>query len=230
MRIQRTCNLLALLAALLAPGCATNQALRQALTERDLLIGELRQENTDMSGELSAAEFRQEQLTEALDAAMKLPAPEPAPEDYPSLGPAMQLGGEDLDSVGVSVSRRGDDVVFTIPSKITFASGSATLSREGEDALAAVGRRLKSDFGGDVSFYIEGHTDSDRIRRSKFASNRDLSWARARAVHQYVVEKAQIDDARFVVVGHGPHRPVASNDTDSGKAKNRRVELIVRSL
>ncbi len=193
---------------------------------------ELRQENTDLKRRLENTLYEKDQVQAALEDAAGLLDRQPTravPASAPSsAGP--DLNREGLDEVGVSVDRRGSEVVFTIPSKITFASGSATLSREGEQALLAVARRLKADFQGAAVFHVEGHTDSDRIKRAKakFQSNRDLSWARARAVHTYLVTQGKIPDDRFVIVGHGPHRPVASNESNEGKAQNRRVEIVVR--
>lgn len=193
---------------------------------------ELRQENTDLKRRLENTLYEKDQVQAALEDAAGLLDRQPT-RAVPAAAPANaapDINREGLDEVGVSVDRRGSEVVFTIPSKITFASGSATLSREGEQALLAVARRLKADFQGAAVFHVEGHTDSDRIKRAKakFQSNRDLSWARARAVHTYLVTQGKIPDDRFVIVGHGPHRPVASNDSNEGKAQNRRVEIVVR--
>ena len=225
----RTHAALALVAALIAPGCVTEQMLRQEVLDQRALIGELRQENTNLESKLESATYEEERLRQALEEAARLSTERASVQPAAAPAPVRQYGGADLDQVGVSVEQRGDDVVFTIPSAITFGSGSADLSKSGEEALLAVSSRLKRDFGPDTYFYIEGHTDSDRIRRSKFTSNRDLSWARARAVHEFIVTRGEIEDSRFVVVGHGPYRPLASNDNDAGKAKNRRVELIVRT-
>ena len=231
MKSIRTRLVLLAVSLPLFPGCATNQALRAELTEKDALVSNLRRENTDLKRRLENSLYDKDRLQAALDDAANFLDSQPAPVAMPAAAPqnpGPQLNRDGLDEVGVSVNQRGNEVVFTIPSKITFASGSATLSKEGEQALLAVARRLKADFDGTAAFHVEGHTDSDRIRRSKFKSNRDLSWARARAVHGFLVTRGEIRDERFVVVGHGPHRPVASNDSDEGKAQNRRVEIVVR--
>ena len=88
--------------------------------------------------------------------------------------------------------------------------------------------RLKSDFQDGARFFIEGHTDSDPIKRSSFASNRELSIARAMAVLEFLVTEGKVPDRRFVVVGHGQYDPIAPND-NSSKAKNRRVEIVVKN-
>jgi chemotaxis protein MotB len=119
-------------------------------------------------------------------------------------------------------------VVFTIPTSVTFGSGEASVSRAGEEALRTLARRLRAEFTGDARFHVEGHTDSDPIRSSGFKSNRDLSIKRSMAVVDFLVKECKISDERFVVAGYGPHRPLVSNEGAANKARNRRVELVVR--
>jgi chemotaxis protein MotB len=123
---------------------------------------------------------------------------------------------------------RDGNMVISIPSAITFPSGEATLSKSGETALKQVAATLKKKYGGAV-FSIEGHTDSDPIKKSKFTSNRDLSIARARAVHTFLVVECGVPDSKCLVVGHGEYDPVAPNTDEKSKAKNRRVEIVVHS-
>ncbi len=72
---------------------------------------------------------------------------------------------------------------------------------------------------------IEGHTDNVPIHNSKYESNRYLSTARATNVYEYLMEHASLTDANMKVAGYGESRPVASNDTPEGRAKNRRVVI-----
>ncbi len=72
---------------------------------------------------------------------------------------------------------------------------------------------------------IEGHTDNVPISTANFESNRYLSTARANEVYEYVMEQANLIDANIKVAGYGESRPVASNDTEEGRAKNRRVSI-----
>lgn len=132
----------------------------------------------------------------------------------------------DLEDLGVGVGTRGGNLVFTLPNEITFASGSATLTNGGRDALQAVARTLREDYAAGY-YWIEGHTDSDPISKSAFDSNRALSLARAMAVLTYLVEDAGISDDNCVVAGHGEYLPVDTNDTQAGKARNRRVEIVI---
>jgi chemotaxis protein MotB len=132
----------------------------------------------------------------------------------------------ELDNVGVTYGMRDGNMVITIPSSITFKSGEASLSKDGEKALRSVASTLKSKYGG-AKYSIEGHTDADPIKKSKYGSNRELSIARAQAVHAFLVVECNVPDEKCVVVGHGEYLPVAPNASDKDKAKNRRVEIVV---
>ena len=122
---------------------------------------------------------------------------------------------------------RDGNMVYTVPTEITFKSGQATLTSGGKKALRAESARLVRDYP-DSEYWIEGHTDSDPIVKSKFETNRNLSVQRGMAVLYFLVEDAGLRDGQCVVAGWGEYRPVSSNDTAANKARNRRVEIIVR--
>jgi chemotaxis protein MotB len=117
-------------------------------------------------------------------------------------------------------------MVISVPSTVTFAAGQATLSDEGRKALKKVASTLKKEYPS-MKYSIEGHTDADPIKKSKFNSNRELSVMRAMAVLEFLVSECEIADQKCVVAGHGQYDPVAGNDKDASKAKNRRVEIVV---
>ncbi|MDR3002091.1 MAG: OmpA family protein [Fibromonadaceae bacterium] len=107
-------------------------------------------------------------------------------------------------------------------SDILFETGKADLKNELKENLAAIGAILQSLLT-ESKVTVEGHTDN--VGSEEF--NQRLSEQRANAVMQYLIERG-IDGARLEAVGHGFSRPIADNATDEGKAKNRRVELIIR--
>jgi len=201
--------------ALVSQGCVSSRSHQQAMDQKDSEIRSLREERASLKsqiqrqkGELDAARG------EAAEASARIE--EPAPETkFP-----------ELDSMGISYGMRDGNMVISIPSSITFASGQATLSKDGQKALQNVATTLKKEYPG-AKYGIEGHTDSDPIKKSKFSSNRELSIARAMAVLTYLVEECKIPDDDCIVAGHGQYDPVGSNKTDSDKAKNRRVEIVV---
>jgi chemotaxis protein MotB len=79
----------------------------------------------------------------------------------------------------------------------------------------------------DLSVGIEGHTDNQPIKYSGWKSNWELSSARALSVVHYLQDEKAIVPERLSAIGHGEYKPVESNDTKEGRAKNRRVEVVI---
>ena len=112
--------------------------------------------------------------------------------------------------------------------KILFSSGSATIKESGKNVFKRVSEVLIKIK--DKNIRIEGHTDSDPITgnlKKKYASNWELSAARATNVVRFLVEKTGINPGRISASAYGEFRPVASNATPEEKAKNRRIEIIL---
>ena len=126
------------------------------------------------------------------------------------------------------VTQHQDRLVLTMLGQVLFESGKAQLTPLGLDIMKQVGEVLATLPNKNIQ--VEGHTDNDPISKSKFATNRGLSLARAMAVLTYLVESGNLLDERCIVVGHGQYNPIAPNDGDGNKAKNRRVEIVVRVL
>jgi chemotaxis protein MotB len=207
-----------LLVAGLLSGCATLQAKSLALEESQAEQQKLHVQNAALSDDVMRLQNECDRLAEALEATTEeLETREASSTAFP-----------DLEAEGISVGWRGGDVVFTIPTAVTFGSGEASVSSEGQEALRTLARRLRSEFTGEARFHVEGHTDSDPIRNSGFESNRYLSIRRSMAVVEFLVQQCKIADERFVVSGYGPFRPLVPNDGAANKARNRRVELVVR--
>ena len=227
MKADISWRTLALAAVSIAPllgGCVTNAGYRQAIADREAEIRELREERTALKGQLRSMRSQletSEQLGVGADveASMRDVQAQIAAASEPR-------AFAELDDLGIDYGMRNGQMVISIPSEITFRSGRADLSDGGRKALLQVARTLEREYpaGG---YYIAGHTDSDPIKKSRFASNRELSLARAMAVLTYLVEECGVSDASCAVVGHGEYQPLAANDTDANKARNRRVEIVV---
>jgi outer membrane protein OmpA-like peptidoglycan-associated protein len=125
---------------------------------------------------------------------------------------------EQLDGTGVGVIRKGDDVTLSLPGSLAFASDSAELNAAFGGVLDAVAVVLKKY--DKTVIEVAGHTDSTGSREH----NQALSERRAAVVAAYL-ETRGIHKSRIVSVGAGETRPVASNSSADGRAKNRRVEL-----
>ncbi|HLN63194.1 MAG TPA: flagellar motor protein MotB [Symbiobacteriaceae bacterium] len=121
----------------------------------------------------------------------------------------------------VYVGQRG--LTISLAGNAFFDSGKATLRPEVLPLLNDIADRLKA-LPNDIS--LEGFADSDPIKTSEFPSNWHLSTARALAVRDYL-EGRGVQPERMILVGYGDKRPVFSNETAEGKAKNRRVDVVI---
>jgi len=127
---------------------------------------------------------------------------------------------------GVEVRPNEDGgATITLASDVTFRAGRADLSARAIEILKRVAAALKSTEGV-RAVRIEGHTDTDPIRESGWRNNEELSLARAKMVRKYLVTQGFAEDF-LSVDGLGASKPVESNKTKAGKARNRRVEIIL---
>ena len=159
------------------------------------------------------------------------PAPRPAPTTQPERfvatpGPApAPPARNDLAETGLETSVdpvAGTTTVHLVGDAL-FDPGKATLKETSKASLDRVAAAVKKQYPG-RRVKVQGHTDADPIRHSKWGSNMELSKARADAVRTYLVAKG-IDSATVVSEGFGEQKPKTTNPQD--KAKNRRVEIVV---
>jgi chemotaxis protein MotB len=108
--------------------------------------------------------------------------------------------------------------------RILFDSGSTEIKQEGSEVLAKVAVQLKKQTGHNIR--VEGHTDPIPISTPAFPSNWELSCARAARVLRFLIEQG-LEPERLSAVGLGPYRPIATNDTAEGRARNRRIEIVL---
>ncbi len=127
---------------------------------------------------------------------------------------------------GATVRETPEGPVIQLPEIILFDSGMATLKPEGETALKKIADHLVANPREHLR--IDGHTDSDPIVRTKYMwdSNHHLSAGRALSVLKYLTKQG-VEEGRIYIAAYGPNRPVASNNSDDGKRKNRRVEFLL---
>lgn len=125
---------------------------------------------------------------------------------------------DELRSTGVSVSRRGNNIVLNMPHDITFNTGSARVKSSFQRTLNSVGIVLRKFER--TTVLVNGHTDSDGEASYNMALSRD----RATAVSQQLASNG-VHSGRLVARGFGESQPIASNSSASGKAQNRRVEI-----
>jgi chemotaxis protein MotB len=122
-----------------------------------------------------------------------------------------------------------EKLTITISDRALFDSGSATIKQDSQKLAVSMANLLGSYPGYEVE--VAGHTDNIPIHRTDFETNWDLSAKRAVNFMKILLNNSKIDPASYSSVGFGEYRPIASNDTTEGRAKNRRVEVsILRNI
>ena len=129
---------------------------------------------------------------------------------------------------GLTVTERDGKVYVSMENKLLFESGSWTVGSEGKKAVDLVGKVLGDN--PDISVLIEGHTDNDKITGTiggGVENNWDLSTKRATAIVNILSANAKVKKENLTAAGRGEYAPLMSNETAEGKAKNRRIEIIL---
>ena len=145
-------------------------------------------------------------------------------EEAEELRKAKAMLEQRLSSSEASVGYDERGLVARMVDQVLFDSGKAQLRKSAYPVLDKVAKVLEGVPEQPVG--VEGHTDNIPIKHSGWASNEELSLARAKAVVDHLVKRG-IDANRLTPVGYGEERPIASNDTARGRAKNRRVEIVI---
>lgn len=131
----------------------------------------------------------------------------------------------------IKLSQVGGRLQVDLIDKVLFDSGEATISKRGEEVLARVGAVLAEIE--DKQILVSGHTDDSPPTAKiadRFPTNWELSVLRASNVVRFLQEKAKVRGNRLVASGHGQYRPVATNATATGRARNRRIEILLIPL
>jgi chemotaxis protein MotB len=129
---------------------------------------------------------------------------------------------------GLTVEQRNGKVYVSMENKLLFGTGSWAVGAEGKTAVVAVGKVLADN--PEISVLIEGHTDNDKILGAiggGIENNWDLSTKRATAIVNILSENKGVKKENLTAAGRGEFAPLMSNDTPEGKAKNRRIEIIL---
>lgn len=125
-------------------------------------------------------------------------------------------------SVTTRIDKRG--LVISLNNAVFFEPGSAEIKKENEDALLEIAEMIIVK---DNLIRIEGHTDDIPMNSDIYPSNWDLSTARAANVVRLFINNTNASPEKLIAVGYGEYRPVADNSTEEGRAKNRRIDIIV---
>lgn len=192
-------------------GCNNNKQAEAEATEAN----ELRMKNAQLEQSLrerdaTIAELQRTQQT-------VVPSQQPPVNDFSSAGGSGNFNDPDIRRDSTAEGER-----LTVAGDVLFGSGSADLKSTSKKTLDKVAAELKSNRYSRFSVRVDGYTDSDPIRKSKWGSNEALSEARARAVEDYLISKG-VSSSRLSAYGRG------AQNLKKSKAESRRVEIIILS-
>ena len=125
----------------------------------------------------------------------------------------------------LTVREEGGKVYVAMSDKLLFESGKAVVNEQGKQALGKLAEVLNRQT--DIDVYIEGHTDSVPINTPVFKDNWDLSVIRATSVVRILTDDYKVNPLQIQPCGRGEFKPVDTNQTFEGRARNRRTEIII---
>jgi chemotaxis protein MotB len=199
---------------------ANSQKNRELLAQLEAKEQALAAENQRLESLKKALEDRSNRVAElekviaAKDAAMT------------ALKDAISKALTDFEGKGLTVEQRDGKVYVSMENKLLFNSGSWAVGTEGRRAVQQLGSVLGKN--PDIAVLIEGHTDNVPYQgNAQLSGNWDLSTKRATAIVNILRENAAINPENLTAAGRGEYAPIATNDTPEGKAKNRRIEVIL---
>ncbi len=222
-------------AGLSVTGCAATDAdWRERYLEKEQDSSALA---AQLASERSARAAAVSQLEEARVQVANLQRENESMRSRPAEGAVAAAPAQDSTAVSESVDRlktKGFDayrtadgnIAIVLPSDINFAAGSKDLTPAGRKAVDQIAAELDGQFAGH-SVRIEGHTDGDPIKKAPFKDNWELGSERALSVLRTLVNDHKVAPERLVAASRGETVPVADNKSDKGKARNRRVEVVV---
>jgi chemotaxis protein MotB len=246
-------------AALLAAGCVTSGKYDRVVEERDALrtqkaqleqrvhlleastksldseraalideMEDLRQQQETLQANLRRLRQREAQLTETLTARESELASRS--EELQSLRNTYQGLVSDLEAElaagQIEIQQLREGLQLNMAQEVLFSSGSAEVSRGGQAVLAKVAERI-----GEAPYrvVVQGHTDDVPISTERFPSNWELAGARASRVVR-ILARDGVPPERLSAVSFGEYAPRASNESEAGRARNRRIEITLKPL
>jgi OOP family OmpA-OmpF porin len=185
-----------------------NQALGQENSENEIRLAEMEEEMTSLDERLGGATAERAALVQRLEAQARVKQQFAQVEKMFSAAEAR-------------VFREGNTIILRLTG-LTFDSGQSQIKPASFDLLGKVEKAI--DVFPRSELIIEGHTDSF----GGDAFNQKLSQERAESVQQYMINAMRIPTYRLIATGYGETRPVASNETESGRTRNRRIDIVIR--
>jgi chemotaxis protein MotB len=131
---------------------------------------------------------------------------------------------ERLRDEGLTAELEARGLVISLPQVVLFSPGADTVSPEAQHSIAQIAEVL-DDIPNDVQ--LIGHADIAPIHNRRFHSNWELSMARSQKILELLSVRYGVSESRLSIASFGPYRPAAPNDTEDGRASNRRVEIVI---
>ncbi|HEY4285927.1 MAG TPA: OmpA family protein [Puia sp.] len=131
----------------------------------------------------------------------------------------------DLNDKDINIKVDKGVVYVDISDKLLFASGKYDVTPAAQEVLGKVAKVLKNQ--PDIEFMVEGHTDNKPYRHGVLLDNWDLSVKRSTAVIRILQNKYGLEPSHMAAAGRGEYQPIASNDTNEGRATNRRTRIVI---
>ncbi len=197
--------------------------LAERLAKAEAGVAELRSRLSVAETEAASARVRAEELTS--EGREKDLAPQKLGGTYAALEEKLK---SEIKKGEVHLTQAGGRIKVELVDKILFGSADADLTAGGKDVLSRVGATLTEL--GDRQIQVSGHTDDSPMaqpRRGELATSWELSAARAASVARFLQEKAKVPGKRLVAAGYGQFQPVAENAGAAGRARNRRIEILL---
>lgn len=198
----------------------SNDALESNMAKNRELLAQLEAKSKKLAEEQARLDKTSGRLNEleamiaAKEAAMK------------KLKDTLSKALNNFEGKGLTVEQKNGKVYVSMENKLLFNSGSWAVGTEGKKAVVELGKVLGDN--PDLSVLIEGHTDDDPYAGSgAITNNWDLSTKRATAIVAILSENGKINKQKLTAAGRGEFSPLASNASAEGKAKNRRIEIIL---
>jgi chemotaxis protein MotB len=214
----------------LMSGCISNKKFQELIAENRRFVAE----NQELHADLSLAEKQVAELESEISGLMILSEDLKALREreltivkktYTEL---VKTLNNELETGKIAVEQLRGRLSMSVAEELFFDTGEAEIKPEGEEVLKQIGIILKGI--PEKNIRIEGHTDNlpiGKILQEKYPTNWELGSARAVNVARFLQNNAHIDPLRLSAVSYAQYRPVASNRTRAGRAKNRRIEIIL---
>jgi len=139
--------------------------------------------------------------------------------------PKQEIAAKPLEEIeGVEIIEQKGATTLRLGEQLLFDEGSAQIKPESGATLDKIANILTKN---ENQIKIEGHSDNVPIKNAQFSSNWELSSARASNIVEYLTNEKKLNKKRFTILSHADNVPVAENSTLEGRAKNRRVDIVI---